>query len=62
MAEINKLSVQKALEKMRGSDSLQSKNAQFEGKIEALDEEIKRMRAQRLRLERRQGRRDQGNP
>ena len=62
MAEINKLSVQKALEKMRGSDAPQSKNAQFEGKIDALDEEIKRMRAQRLRLERRQGRRGQGNP
>jgi hypothetical protein len=62
MAEINKLSVQKALEKMRSSDAPQSENAGFEGKIEALDEEIKRMRAQRLRLERHQRRRDQGNP
>jgi len=33
MAEINKLSVQKALEKMRSRDAPQSKNARFEGKL-----------------------------
>jgi len=53
MAETTKLSVEKALEKLRGSDP-KSKNAQHDEKIAALDEEIKRMRAQRLRLERRQ--------
>ncbi len=59
MAEINKLSVEKALEKLRGSYAPQSKNARFNEKIDALDEETKRMRAQRLRLERHQRKRDQ---
>jgi len=59
MAEINKLSVEKALEKLRGTDAPQSKNARFNEKIDALDEETKRMRAQRLRLERHQRKRDQ---
>ena len=53
MAETTKLSVEKALEKLRGSDPPKSKNAQHDEKIGAFDEEIKRMRAQRLRLERR---------
>jgi uncharacterized small protein (DUF1192 family) len=53
MAETTKLSVEKALEKLRGSDPLKSKNAQHDEKIGALEEEMKRMRAQRLRLERR---------
>ncbi len=53
MAETTKLSVEKALEKLRGSDPPKLKNAQHDEKIGALDEEIKRMRAQRLRLERR---------
>ena len=39
MAEINKLSVEKALEKLRGTDAPQSKNARFNEKIDALDEE-----------------------
>jgi TolA-binding protein len=59
MAGINKLSVEKALEKLRSSEAAQSKNAQSNDKIDALDEEIERMRAQRLRLERHQRRRDQ---
>ena len=54
MAETTKLSVEKALEKLRGSDPPKSKNARLGEKIDTLDEEIKRMRAQRLRLERRQ--------
>ena len=58
MAETTKLSVEKALEKLRGSDPPKSKNARFDEKIDALDEEIKRMRAQRLRLEQRQRKRD----
>jgi len=58
MAEINKLSVEKALEKMRGSERQQSKKAQLSEKDAALDEELARMRAQRLRLERHQRKRD----
>ena len=54
MAKINKLSVEKALEKLRGSDQPQSKNARLDEKAAQLDEEIKRMREQRLRLERHQ--------
>jgi TolA-binding protein len=51
MAETTKLSVEKALEKLRGGDDPKSKNEQLDEKIDELDEEIKRMRAQRLRLE-----------
>jgi hypothetical protein len=54
MAETDKLSVEKALEKIRSGGSPQSKDERLEDKMDALDEEIKRMRAQRLRLERRQ--------
>ena len=55
MAEIHKLSVEKTLNKIRGDDAKQSKEAAFKGKIDVLDEEIGRMRAQRQRLERHQG-------
>ena len=51
MAEINKLSVEKTLNKLRENDAKQSKEALLNDKKEALDEEIRRMRAQRLRLE-----------
>ncbi|MGX9428931.1 MULTISPECIES: hypothetical protein [Bradyrhizobium] len=51
MADTPKLSVEKALEKLRGSESPKSKNERFGEKMEELDEEIKRMRAQRLRLD-----------
>ena len=54
MAEINKLSVEKTLNKIRADDAKQSKEAAFNDKIDVLDEEIWRMRAQRLRLERHQ--------
>jgi len=54
MAEINKLSVEKALEKLRGSDPAKSKSARRDEKEAELDEEIRRMREQRLRLERHQ--------
>jgi hypothetical protein len=57
MAEINKLSVEKALQKLRSSDAQKSKNARRDEEAEALDEEIKRMRAQRLRLEQHQRKR-----
>lgn len=58
MAEINKLSVEKALNKLRANDAKQSKDAVFNDKIDVLDEEIARMRAQRLRLEQHQRKRD----
>ena len=51
MAETTKLSVGKAFEKLRGNDPPKSTNARFDEKIDALEEEIKRRRAQRLRLE-----------
>ena len=49
MAEIRKLSVEKTLNKIRADDAKQSKEAAFNDKIDVLDEEIGRMRAQRLR-------------
>jgi hypothetical protein len=51
MAETTKLSVEKALEKLRGTNPSKSKNARLDEKIDALDEEMERMRTQRLRLE-----------
>jgi hypothetical protein len=52
MAETPKLSVEKALEKLRSNDARKSKKARLTEEIEALGDEIKRLRAQRLRLER----------
>ena len=54
MAGIKKLSVEKALNKIRADDAPKSQSGRHDEKMEALDEEIKRMRAQRLRLERHQ--------
>jgi hypothetical protein len=54
MAEINKLSVEKALQKLCESDPLKSKNAGLDEKDAQLAEEIRRMRGQRLRLDRHQ--------
>jgi hypothetical protein len=51
MAGTNKLSVEKALEKMRQNDQLESTKGLRDEKSEALNREIKRMRAQRLRLD-----------
>ena len=56
MAETPKLSVEKALEKLRGADAPKSKKARLTEKIDALDDEIKRLKAQRLRLDRQQRR------
>jgi uncharacterized protein YdcH (DUF465 family) len=56
MAETPKLSVEKALKKLRGTDAPKSKNARLTEEINALDDEIKRLRAQRLRLDRHQRR------
>ena len=58
MAEINKLSVEKALEKLRSSDAPKSTSTRRDEKDADLDEEIRRMREQRLRLERLQRKRD----
>ena len=52
MAETPKLSVEKALEKLRAADATKSKDARRTEEMDALDEEIKRLRAQRLRLDR----------
>jgi hypothetical protein len=54
MAEITKLSVGKALDKLRGADVPASKMARLDEKIEALNEETRRLRATRLRVERSQ--------
>ena len=54
MAETSKLSVEKALNKIREADMQKSET--MDEKIAELDEETKRMRAQRLRLERHQRR------
>jgi hypothetical protein len=51
MADTPKLSVEKALEKLREGDGPKSKVERRDEQMSALDEEIKRMRAQRLRLE-----------
>lgn len=58
MAGTNKLSVTKAIEKIRRDDELKSRSERRDQDMDALDEEIKRMRAQRLRLEQRQRKRD----
>jgi uncharacterized small protein (DUF1192 family) len=56
MAEINKLSVNKVLEKLRSNDARNSsKIEQLDDKIKALDEETQRLRAQRNRLRRDRG-------
>ena len=51
MAEINKLSVRQALDKLRRPD-VQSKQTRLHEKMDALDEDMQRMRATRRRLER----------
>lgn len=55
MAEINKLSVEKALQKLRRDEPMETAREQRDEKAEALRDEIKRMRAQRSRLERAPG-------
>jgi len=56
MTETTKLSVEKALEKLREADEPRSRIARLDDEIEELDEETQRLRAQRLRLERHQAR------
>jgi hypothetical protein len=57
MAETPKLSVEKALEKLRGSEA-KSKSSLRDEKVDALNEEIERMRAQRRRLDRQPSKRE----
>jgi hypothetical protein len=53
VAEIRKLSVGKVLDKVRSNDASEaSEMARLDEKSKALDEEIKRLRAARRRLER----------
>ena len=52
MAEIDKLSVGKALEKLRGTETAKSKMARLDEEIDALDETARRFRTLRLRVER----------
>ena len=58
MAETTKLSVEKALEKLLASDARKSKSTRRDEEMDAIDEEIERMRAQRLRLDRHARKRD----
>ena len=52
MAEINKLSVGQALDKLRRPDMPESKQTRLHEKMDALDKKMQRMRAIRRRLER----------
>jgi hypothetical protein len=52
MAETTKLSVGQALEKLRGTDTPKTKMTRLDEKIDALDEETRRLRAARRRIER----------
>src|SRR5262249_39772277 len=56
MAETTKLSVEKALNKLGSTDPPKSKTERIDEKIDELEKETERMRAQRLRLERHQRR------
>ena len=51
MAEIDKLSVGKALDKLRGTEDAKSKMKRLDEEISALDEATRRIRALRLRVE-----------
>jgi hypothetical protein len=52
MAEITKLSVGQAIDKLRGTDPPKAKMARLDEKIDVLDEETQRLRAMRRRIER----------
>lgn len=58
MADTRKLSVEKALNKIRSDDAQTSKSTRRVAEMNELDEEIRRMKAQRLRLARDQRKRD----
>jgi len=52
VAETTKLSVGKALEKLRGTEAPRSRVTRLDEQTEALKEEVRRLRAARNRLER----------
>ncbi|HET9687037.1 MAG TPA: hypothetical protein VFP79_07640 [Pseudolabrys sp.] len=52
MADTTKLSVNQALDKLRGTDTPKTKMTRLDEKIDALDEETRRMKAERRRIER----------
>jgi len=53
MAEINKLSVGKVLDKIRSNDAKNSTNVErLDDKLKTIGEEMQRLRAQRNRLKR----------
>jgi hypothetical protein len=52
MAETTKLSVRKALEKLRRGEVPRSKKQRLDEKTEALEEDIRRLKTLRRRLER----------
>ena len=52
MAETTKLSVGKALDKLRAADAPQSRMTRLAEKSDAVDEEIRLLRARRRRIER----------
>lgn len=56
MAETTKLSVEKALNRLRESDPPKDKETRINEEIEALEKETQRLREARLRLERHQRR------
>jgi len=58
MADTEKLSVEKALNKIRAEEKPKTQSEKCDEQMEVLDEEIKRMRAQRARLDRHQRKRD----
>ena len=54
MAETKKLSVEEALNKIRSDEAAQSGSNRRDREMDAFDDEIRRMKEQRHRLERRQ--------
>lgn len=52
MANINKLSVEQALDKLRGTEPKRTKLTQLDEKIGALDQELRQMKAQNRRISR----------
>ena len=58
MADTPKLSIEESAGEVAQERPPKSKNEPLDKQMSALDEEIKRMRAQRLRLERDQRKRD----
>ena len=58
MADTTKLSEGQALDKLRGTEAPKTKITQLDEKIDALDEEARRLKAARRRIERGSNRSD----